>query len=436
MKKVKFPLITALLGLLPAALIQAQLPALDWGDAPPAFSPAPDASPLGTDILATAGEPLNQGRLLFNARFRYEHADQQGLEGVNAFTLRTRVGYETARYYGFHALAELENNWAMNYADYAAFPPPFNNGKTVVGDPRNTELNRLFIAYDGFNSSAVAGRQTISLDNQRFIGPVAWRQNDQTFDALRISTRVVDDLWLSYAWNWRVNRVFGVYAPDPNLRRFLSNNHFLNAHYHGIPYGTLGAYFYYLDLDGAPALSGSTAGLFFDGSHPLTEDLKLLYRLEYAFQTNNAATGNVSFWENYWHARLGLDYQGWQGGFGFENLGGNGTRAFQTPLATLHAFNGWADVFLTTPANGLRDYYIWTEAPLPSRIKARLELHLFTTQSTGQTLGREAGISVSRPLTSNLSATIKAAYYDGQNGAAPAFSADRTKFWLQLDFAL
>ena len=37
----------------------------------------------------------------------------------------------------------------------------------------------------------------------------------------------------------------------------------------------------------------------------------------------------------------------------------------QTPLATLHAFNGWADMFLTTPANGLQDLYFRASYTLP-----------------------------------------------------------------------
>ena len=31
--------------------------------------------------------------------------------------------------------------------------------------------------------------------------------------------------------------------------------------------------------------------------------------------------------------------------------------SFQTLLATLHKFQGWADKFLTTPPNGIRDLY-------------------------------------------------------------------------------
>ena len=43
---------------------------------------------------------------------------------------------------------------------------------------------------------------------------------------------------------------------------------------------------------------------------------------------------------------------------------GSGNRAFQTPLATKHAFQGWADQFLTTPADGIEDAYLGVTAPL------------------------------------------------------------------------
>ena len=37
---------------------------------------------------------------------------------------------------------------------------------------------------------------------------------------------------------------------------------------------------------------------------------------------------------------------------GYEELGSNaGLYGLQTPLATLHAFNGWADKFLVTPVD-------------------------------------------------------------------------------------
>lgn len=407
----------------------------DWGEPPADVAAAPANNSLGTLVRERLGSPLDQGRILLSTRLRYEYANQQGLANANAFTLRTRIGYETARYHGFWGLAEFENNWAINASDYAAYPPPNNAGRTVIADPRNNQLNQLFLGYAAFNSELKGGRQIILLDNQRFVGAVAWRQNDQTFDAVRASTEIVRDVWLSYAWNWRVNRVFGSYAPQSNLRRFIANNHFLNAHYNGLESGQLGSYFYYIDLDQAAAASGSTAGLFYDAAIPLSDDWTLMGRAEYAFQVDNAASGPASFYLNYWHLKTGLEYQAIQAGVGFESLGGNGARAFQTPLATLHAYNGWADVFLATPTNGLNDYYAWIQAKYAD-FTARLDFHFFTASRTGQTYGREIDASLSRPITDYLSFTTKLAWYDGYNSAPPAIAADRMKFWLQFDFAL
>lgn len=412
----------------------------DTGTAPPEWAPAPKNTELGQSLLAHVDEaplPLNEGRIIFNTRFRYEHAAQQGLDASQAFTLRTRVGYETPRWHGLYGLAEFENTWAMNLSQYQATPPP--GGRAVIADPRNNQLNQLFLGYSGYNSSFKGGRQIVNLDNQRFVGAVAWRQNDQTFDAVRVTTEVLKDTWLSYTYNWQVNRVFGVYA-NPNLERFISSNHFVNAHYEGLPEGKLGTYFYYLDLggNGAP-LAGSTAGLFYEAAPALNEDWSLPLRAEYAFQVNNGASAPAqgSFWLNYWHASLGASYQKkYEIGLGFENLGGNGTRAFQTPLATLHKFNGYADQFLVTPAGGLQDYYIYANAALPYAFKAEATFHYFTAANSSNNYGREIDLGLSRKITDNLSGLVKFAYYEGNGTPNVGLAANVTKVWVQFDFSL
>jgi len=68
---------------------------------------------------------------------------------------------------------------------------------------------------------------------------------------------------------------------------------------------------------------------------------------------------------------------------GYEVLEGNGAIGFATPLATLHAFNGWADMFLTTPANGLKDLYFRASYALPAdfiRIIGQIEAGAIDTQ--------------------------------------------------------
>src|SRR5690606_27715787 len=137
-------------------------------------------------LLAAGPASANDipGDLIFDARLRYESVDQDGLpENANALTLRTRLGYETPDWHGLKLLVEGENVTAL-VEDYNSS----TNGKLrypVVPDPETTELNRLQISFTGDKGEAVVGRQRIILVNARFVGNVGFRQNEQTFDAVK-----------------------------------------------------------------------------------------------------------------------------------------------------------------------------------------------------------------------------------------------------------
>jgi hypothetical protein len=94
--------------------------------------------------------------------------------------------------------------------------------------------NRLYLKYQSQPFTTIVGRQDINLLNQRHVGTVAWRQNDQTFDAARFQYNGVPGLVLDYTYNWQVNRIFGSEAPTGVLERFHTDNHFFNATYTGI----------------------------------------------------------------------------------------------------------------------------------------------------------------------------------------------------------
>lgn len=120
---------------------------------------------------------------------------------------------------------------------------------------------------------------------------------------------------------------------------------------------------------------------------------------------------------------------------GIESLEGNGTDRFQTPLATLHKFQGYADVFLVTPANGIVDTYgtlaYETKVdcePLTS-IMAGVTYHDFEAERGSASLGDEIDIELVAKFGDHWAAGIKYADYDGTG----AF-ADRQKLWLAVDF--
>src|SRR5262249_975451 len=139
------------------------------------------------------------GKLIFELRGRYEDVSQDGLvNDATAETVRTRVGWETGDWNGFRGLVEMDDIRSVGPIQFnVAIPGPGGaslNGHTtypIINDPDVTELNRLQLTYTT-NPQFVAtlGRQRITLDDQRFIGNVGWRQDEQTFDGVRIDAGV------------------------------------------------------------------------------------------------------------------------------------------------------------------------------------------------------------------------------------------------------
>ena len=100
--------------------------------------------------------------------------------------------------------------------------------------------------------------------------------------------------------------------------------------------------------------------------------------------------------------------------------------SFQTPLATLHKFNGWADVFLVTPPGGLEDLYIQGTAKALGG-KFSLIYHDFSAQTGGSDYGNELDFVASWSFMKNYSVLAKFALFDGDSSIP-----DINKFWLML----
>src|SRR6185436_13070135 len=122
---------------------------------------------------------------IVDTRLRYENVDQAGLaKDANALTARARLGVEATEG-PLSFLVEAEGTLALNESYFSGL----NRKATypIVADPENIELNRIQVQYKGLPGTVVtAGRQRINLDDQRFVGSVGWRQNEQTFDAVRV----------------------------------------------------------------------------------------------------------------------------------------------------------------------------------------------------------------------------------------------------------
>jgi Alginate export len=399
---------------------------------PPAAAPEPPASkPWWEGKIPDA---IAHGHLLLNARLRYEYADQSNLDRSDAFTLRTRLGYETAPLYGFRGLLEFENVTILGNEDNynQAGLNPKASDKTVIADPEGTELNRAWIGYERFDTVVKYGRQRILLDDQRFVGNVGWRQNEQTFDGVTVQNQSLPDTTLFYSYIHNVNRVYGDEHP---LGDFDSNSHLIHAAYAGCPYATLTGYAYLLDFDNAPANSSASFGANLDGGYTVDADAnaKLNYHAEYAFQTEYGNQPN-DYDAHYYRIQLGGEYDRFNAGAGYEVLGSDRGKGFSTPLATLHSFNGWDDVFLTTPNAGLEDAFVWAGVKLPGTVPVKAYYHEFRSNRGDKDFGHEVDVVASRKFGSHWTALVKYAFYDGKEDFSSSPAYDVHKAWAQVEF--
>ena len=114
-----------------------------------------------------------------------------------------------------------------------------------------------------------------------------------------------------------------------------------------------------------------------------------------------------------------------------------------SPLATWHAFDGWADVFVNTPNTGLQDLYVWAQMQLPWELPLKGMLHKSDAAAGGGcNHANEIDVSLSRKLGKHWTAMVKCAYYDAKNsfaaaGVTPVTSNSNVqKFWFQMNFSL
>jgi len=384
-------------------------------------------APLSLSAEDSLPDALAGGTPSANLRLRAEQGDQEGKETATALTSRLRLGYVTGEWHGLDAGVEFSATRAADRGDYNAAGVTGDPDKSVIADPPSTTLTQGFLRYRPVeHTSVTVGRQVIVLDNARFIGNVGWRQQYQTYDAVTVRSSPVEGLDLFYGYVDEVQRIFGSKASGAK-RALDSESHLVNVSYAGVPGVKLGAYAYLLEFENAAALSSDTFGGYATGMAEVSEGSKLSYRVEAATQEaagNHPSDGSVA----YLHGSLVFDAGGVQVGGGYEELGAEDGYAFQTPLATLHAFNGWADVFLSTPENGLEDMYLQVGAPLPGGLKGKAVYHWFSAAEGGMDYGEELDLVLARPV--GKAAKVIAKY---SNYRAGDYAVDTERVSLELN---
>ncbi|NJN50775.1 MAG: porin [Gammaproteobacteria bacterium] len=376
---------------------------------------------------------INDGAVKLALRYRYEGVDDDAFdEDARASTLRTRLTLESGSYLDFSGALEFDNISEVIADDFnaGAGNTPDRTEYPVVADPDGTEINQLYIDYKGFEHMRLRlGRQRIALDNHRFIGNVGWRQNEQTYDAFS-TTWDRETLHVNYAYVDGVRRIFGEEVSAG--REEQDNTNLLNARLDIAAVGALSGYYYHIDSHDNPATSTGTFGVRLAGQQQLDE-VGLRYAAEIAHQ-RDAGDNPASYDANYFLLDGGVIIDNFDIGFGWEVLEGNeGTtgEAFATPFATLHAFNGWADKFLSTPAEGLDDKYFKAKATFGA-LAAEFAYHRFEGQDSSDDLGAEWDVAVGYQFHPRVRGDLKFAAFNGDD---PRYS-DTTKFWVMISATL
>jgi hypothetical protein len=374
-----------------------------------------------TEAASSIAEMLSEGDTSLSFRYRYELVDQDGVaEDANASTLKSRLTYKSASYEGYTALMEVDNVTVIGDENYRT-PTNGNVSYPIVADPDGTDFNQAYLTYKGADYSASLGRQRILHGGQRFVGGVGFRQNEQTYDALTLSSQALGPISVDYSYIWNINRIFGPKDSAVQAKRWESDSHILLASMSPAKGQTLKGYAYMLDFGNAAANSSSTYGVEYSGKFDG-------FALSAAYATQSDYADNpTSYDADYMMAQLSLPLKPVSVALGYEVLGSDeGTAAFKTPLATLHKFQGWADKFLGTPTNGVEDTYLKLSGKL-GPTKVAVVYHDYSADFGSADLGSELDVVATYPIKKGLSVQLKYASYD-----ADTHASDTDKLWFTI----
>lgn len=382
-------------------------------------------TPVSANTNNELSDAVKQSGVAVHFRYRLEYVDQDNaLDDAIASTLRSRLTVNSGNAYGFSAIVQLDNVSALGNDNYNSTVNG-NTNYSIIADPEGTDINQASLRYtNNSGTSFSAGRQLVNHMNQRFLGGVGWRQNEQTLDGYLLQQEFGGKINAELGHYHNVNRVFG-----PKGAAADQSGSFNTAllQWQLSPAQQLAAYGYDFEFDNWAARSSRTLGIDYQGK--LNNGPKLSWHLALAKQDDaHNAPLNVSHHYHRLSVSWALESVTLQAGQ--ERLAGDGQSAFQTPLATLHAFSGFADIFLNTPDNGLRDNWLQASGKL-NNVALAVTYHRFDSDAGNSKYGNEWNASAGYAVSKQLSALLKLAHY-----SADSLAADTTKVWLMLSYQL
>lgn len=386
-------------------------------------------------------DALTGGKVDFSFRMRYEHVDdaskRNDLQEADATTARTTLGYKTGDFYNVFGYLEFENVTAITDDNQ------YNDGtnglgiKPAIVDPEGTEINQAYLGLKFIDNTLVkVGRQIITPRKapfHRYLGTVLWRQNWQTEDAITVTNTSFKDTELMAGYIWNNNFINGV---DRDMEAPI-----FNAKYNGFKYAKLEGYYYDLEFSDIGGLSTETIGIRANGAIPVINDkTKFIYAAEFADQSegdNSPTAYDANYYLVEGGFKLNIDsfVTSLMAKASYEVLESDGgTIAFRTPLGTNHAYQGWADNFLVTPAAGIEDTYFTMVATGKYDTKLIVSYHMLEAETGSFDYGDEIDIWLTKKFNKKYEVGLKYAAYDASSDAGNTKATDLSKFWAYFAF--
>ena len=410
-----------------------------------------EGSSLAADKQSTPSaknieEALFHGEFDAEIRYRYTNIDQDTFsKDAHSSTIRGLFGYSTQPFQGLSAYGQVRTVQRLGSGNLYNDTLNGNTTRPIVADPDAFEIDQAYLKFSAaFDTDITVGRRKIALNNERFISTLPWRQNANSFDGVVLENSSIPNTNLHYSYAYNFNRAFTDDSPVGNFDD--ADIHLIHGEYAPKLWANFVGYSYLLGIEessfsGASILATNTYGAEFKGSYPLHKDWKVHYNFEYAKQLDNTDnTRNINL--NYYRITPSVSYKNLTVKAGYEVLEGDGTTGFSTPLALLHAYNGFADVFGTTPPTGLQDKFINATYKIKdSKLKigkydvlkdtsVHVAYHDFDSESTSRQFGTEFDANITKKLNDNYQVRFDYASYDKDDSASDSYAQGRDKYYL------
>lgn len=379
------------------------------------------------------GNAVSQGSVALDLRYRYENVDEDGFDNsATASLLRSRLTIESGKIGPLSVLLEVDDVTSIGSENYNSTENDKPQYPTIA-DPEGTEFNQAWLRYSRQDIDATFGRQRIVLDRGRFVGAKPWRQNEQTYDAGRLEWKVLPGLSIDASYVTQVSRVFGPFD-GTNPADWHGDSSFVRMSYELAGGHELVGFAYLLEVDAQSDFSptktvnnsSDTFGVAYSGAF---SGVDVLARLA---TQKNAGDSELDYRAPYYVMELGAPLGQFRLKAAYEVLGADNGVGFGTPLANGHGHQGWADKFLATPGDGIKDAWVSLSGKLgPLALTARY--HDFSAESSSVNFGSEVDLQAQWVINEWLTATLKAAVFETDS---PERYPDTTKIWLMLRIRL